>query len=107
MAWVRETAEGVIIQVRISPRARRTGAGGVHDGRLKISLQAPPVDGKANEALAGFLSRSLGIRKQDIRIRSGERSREKTIALAGICPRRLKDLLTPAPDAGHLSAPDA
>ena len=80
--------DGVRLAVRLTPRASRSGIGGiVHDaeGRslLAIRLNAPPVDGAANKALIAFLADALDLRRADIAIRSGETSRTKILQLGG------------------------
>lgn len=76
------------LAVRLTPRASRDGLEGVvtgPDGRpaLQLRLAAPPVDGAANKALVAFLTKALGLRKSDIAIRSGEKSRLKILHLSG------------------------
>lgn len=66
------------------PRASRTQIVGVHDERLKIKLTAPPVDGKANKALIGFLAKSLNLTWDQINILSGQTGRRKTVQLYGV-----------------------
>lgn len=82
------TQGGVRLALRLTPRASRNGVDGVAadaEGRpiLKLRLVAPPVEGAANEALIGFLAKTLSLRKADIAIRSGETSRVKILHLAG------------------------
>ena len=79
---------GVRLAVRLTPRASRNGLDGVvHDaeGRaaVQIRLNAPPVEGAANKALIAFVAGALGMRKSDISIRSGEKSRLKMLELTG------------------------
>jgi hypothetical protein len=57
---------------------------GISNDRLRIRIQAPPVEGKANRELVKFLAASLGLRKTDIVIKRGESSREKTLLLSGL-----------------------
>ena len=79
---------GVRLALRLTPRASRSGVDGIGtdaEGRplLKLRLVTPPVEGAANEALIAFLDKTLGLRKADITIRSGETSRVKILHLAG------------------------
>jgi len=81
-------AGGVRLAVRLTPRASRNDVDGVvtgADGRtaLQIRLTAPPVEGAANTALISFLAETLGLRKRDIEIRSGETARIKILHLSG------------------------
>ena len=67
----------------VVPRASKCAIAGVHDGRLKVMLDAPPVDGKANDALIAFFAKALGVPKRDVAIVRGEKGRQKTLALRG------------------------
>ncbi|MBB2962231.1 hypothetical protein FHU13_002623 [Methylobacterium sp. R2-1] len=80
--------DGLVLAVRLTPRASRTGLDGVRteaDGRPILSLRvaAPPVDGAANAALIAFVARSLGLRKAEVTLLSGETSRTKRLHLSG------------------------
>ena len=84
----RVTEDGVLLAVRLTPRASRDGVDGIAadaDGKpiLKIRLTAPPVDGEANAALIAFLAKTLSLKKADIAIRSGQTSRTKMVMLSG------------------------
>jgi uncharacterized protein len=78
------TAEGVELTVRVIPRARKTEISGERDGALVVRVAAPPVEGAANEALVEFFSSALRLPRRAIRIVSGERGRQKRIAIAGV-----------------------
>jgi len=82
-AWLRQEAGGVTLELLVQPRASRTRVVGEHDGRLKLQLAAPPVDGEANAALVEFLAGALGVRKGDVTIARGEAGRRKTVRVAG------------------------
>ncbi|MBA4358743.1 MAG: YggU family protein [Desulfovibrio sp.] len=75
---------GVTFSVRVTPRASREQIVGVAEGALKVQLTAPPVDGAANAALVKLLAKALGLAKSRVSIVSGERSRDKVVAVAGI-----------------------
>lgn len=68
---------------------------GDHDGRLKIQLAAPPVEGKANAALVRFLADTLSIVRAQVEVVGGATSRRKTVRLAGIDPHRVMMRLMP------------
>lgn len=77
-------AGSVRFPVRVQPRASRTELAGTQQGALKVRLQAPPVDGAANEALVDFLAESLGVPRRTVRIVSGASSRTKVVEVTGI-----------------------
>jgi len=84
---VRETQDGASFLVRVAPRASRTAMVGVmgygNDAAVKIALQAPPVEGRANAALIEFLAELLGVARSAIEIASGENARTKRIVVRG------------------------
>lgn len=71
----------VLLTIYLQPGAKKSEVSGMHDGHIKIKINSPPVDGKANEALILFLSEFLDIPKSKIKIVSGEKSRIKKIAI--------------------------
>jgi uncharacterized protein (TIGR00251 family) len=83
----------MIIKVHLQPGAKRNEIVGRHGDaiKIKIKIKAPPVDGKANEALIEFLSETLGIAKSKIEIVSGHTSRQKLVSIA--CNEALIDQL--------------
>ena len=81
------------IDVRVIPRAGKTEIGGTRDGALLVRLNAPPVDGAANDALIAFLAAILDTPRSTIRIVSGERGRRKRVAIAGISADRVRAIL--------------
>jgi uncharacterized protein (TIGR00251 family) len=94
MPWLREVPGAVVLEVLVQPRSSRTRAVGEHDGRLKIQLAAPPVDGEANLALVEFLAGELGVRKGDVAIERGETGRRKTVRVAGVCAAAVRAALS-------------
>jgi uncharacterized protein (TIGR00251 family) len=76
--------------VWVKPRARRTQVVGIREGALHVALTAPPVEGKANEALMKFLASMLDVRQGQVEIVSGARSRYKVIRISGIAPEELR-----------------
>ena len=89
MVNIKETAEGVIIQVHVVPRSARSEVAGFQGDALKIRITAPPVEGQANAECIRFLSDILGIKKKQVRILSGHKSKKKTVAIEGV---RRKDI---------------
>ena len=72
------------------PRARKSEFAGFRDDVLVIRLAAPPVDGAANDALIEFLSDTFQIPRRAVQILSGERARQKRIAIAGITLEQIR-----------------
>ena len=91
--WLEAVAGGVELRVLVQPRASRTKVVGEHDGRLKIALAAPPVDGEANAALIEFLSDALNVRKSDVSLLEGETSRRKRLAVRGVARSQVMAIL--------------
>ena len=81
---IKTTADGVSIDCYITPRASRTEIKGVRNGALSISLQAPPIDGKANKELIKFISKSLRVPKSNIEIIKGHLNRHKSLIIHGV-----------------------
>jgi uncharacterized protein (TIGR00251 family) len=79
-----EAAGFVTLSVRIQPRASKNELTRMEDGKIKIRLTAPPVDGAANEALVRFLADVCSVAKSQVEIVSGHTGREKVIKISGI-----------------------
>ena len=84
----------VIFAVRIQPRASKDEIAGEIAGALKIRLQAPALEGRANEALIEFLADLLKTPKGAVRILSGERSRIKRLEIRGVTKQQIERLIT-------------
>lgn len=84
---LRATAAGVTLAVRAQPGAKKTAITGIYgegpSAQLKIAVNAPPVEGRANSALVAFLSELFAIPRNKIQIVSGELSRSKVFLLSG------------------------
>jgi hypothetical protein len=83
-AWLHEVDDGVLIDVHLQPGARRSAICGEHGGRLKIATVAPPLEGRANDALVEWLAHRLGLPQRRLHLVSGRRSRDKTVRATGI-----------------------
>ena len=81
---------GVVLEILVAPRASACRVVGVHDGRLKIALTAPPVDGAANAALIEFLAETIDCSKRQIRLVYGAASKRKRVLLAGLAPEPVR-----------------
>lgn len=89
-----EMREGAVrFGVRVQPRASRTELAGAYGDAVKIRLAAPPVEGAANEELVAFLAARLKVPKRAVRITRGERSRTKTVEVAGVEADRVREAL--------------
>jgi uncharacterized protein (TIGR00251 family) len=78
-SWIKEHSKGSTLSLYVQPGATKTSISGEHDGRLKIRIKAPPVDGEANKCLIEFLSETFKISKAKIHLLSGESSRQKLV----------------------------
>src|SRR4051812_18901501 len=78
---LRPRADGVLLLVSVMPNAKRTEVDGLHDGALRVRLAAPPIEGRANEALVAWLAKSLGVPKRSVELLRGESSRRKQVAI--------------------------
>ena len=74
----------MVLDIRVIPRAPRTRIDGTRGGAILIRLAAPPVDGAANDALVAFLSEALALPRRNIRVVSGEKSRDKRVEIEGL-----------------------
>lgn len=84
MPYLTAAKDGTVyLAVHVQPRASRNAVSGIYDGCLKISVTTPPVDGKANTAIAAFLSTLLGVAKRDVKLISGQTSRRKVFQITG------------------------
>lgn len=79
--------------VKVKPRSSPEGIAGIHDGNLVIRLSAPAVDGRANYALVSYLAKLLRIKKTEVLLVTGEKSRTKLLELVGIPMAEATDLL--------------
>jgi len=97
MAAITATPTGTLLRLRVQPRASVERLEGVRDGRVRLRLTAPPVDGAANAACLAFLAQTLGIRRAQICLQAGEKSRDKLIHIAGLTPAQVAAALGLAP----------
>lgn len=90
---VREHDGSVTFDVLVQPRASRAKLGPVHDGRLKVAVTSPPVDGEANAAVIALIAESLGVTRSAVEVVAGASSRRKTIKVAGVARAAIEALL--------------
>jgi uncharacterized protein (TIGR00251 family) len=82
---LRDGKRGAALAIRVIPRARKTEISEImSDGTIKIKVTAPPVDGKANQALVDFLAKILDIPPSNIEIIAGETGRNKLVSILGM-----------------------
>jgi uncharacterized protein (TIGR00251 family) len=94
MLDIQERNGAVLVAVRVQPRASRDEVVGEMDGALKVRLQAPAVENRANDALCEYLAALLKTPKSAVRILSGDRSRIKRIEIRGVTKQQVLGLLT-------------
>lgn len=82
----------ITVNVRVIPRARRTECAGFKDDVLVVRVAAPPVDAAANRALIELLSSALHVPRRAVRIVSGERARQKRVAIEGVTGEQVRAL---------------
>lgn len=92
-SWIHPSPSGAAITVHAAPRASADAVQGLHGDALKIRLNAPPVDGKANAELVHFLSSKLGIAKSNIAIKRGLNQRRKIIGINGLSAAEIEKRL--------------
>jgi uncharacterized protein (TIGR00251 family) len=80
----RTTVSRTLLDIRVIPRAKRSAVAGTRGDAWLVRLQAPPVDGAANEELMTLLAEVLGVSKRAVSIVSGETSRQKRVQVIGI-----------------------
>jgi uncharacterized protein (TIGR00251 family) len=76
--------EGVLITVRVAPRAARPGIAGTRDDALLVRLNAAPVDGAANAELIEVIADAMGVPRRAVSITAGEKSRRKIVLVSGV-----------------------
>lgn len=77
------------LDVLVVPRASRTRVVGIQDGRLRLQLAAPPVDGEANASLVEFVAELFGVRRSAVQLMAGATGRRKRLRIEGGDPARL------------------
>jgi uncharacterized protein (TIGR00251 family) len=100
---VREREGSVSFLVRVQPRASCCEIDGEWQGALRIRLDAPPVDGRANDALRKFLAARLKVPVSAVKIAAGEQSRTKRIEIRGVTATQIRAMAAPAAHPGRHS----
>ncbi len=94
-SWLRSDGDAVVVLIHLQPGARRSGAAGEYNGRLKVAVTAPPLEGRANKALCQWVAECLGLPARQVRIVSGEHSRDKVLRVEGVASDRVRRGLAP------------
>lgn len=81
------------LKLFVQAKAKKNQFTGIYDGRLKLAVAAPPVEGKANKEIVSFLASFFGLKKKQIKLVAGERSRRKTCILEDLEERVLQEKL--------------
>lgn len=81
--WYRRNGDVLTLTLHIQPGAKRTEVAGLHGDALKIRLAAPPIEGRANEALLKFIAESFAVPLRQVELKQGGQSRHKVVAVSG------------------------
>ncbi|MDR0771122.1 MAG: DUF167 family protein [Burkholderiales bacterium] len=81
VSWRREDGGALVLTLHVQPGAKRTEIQGIHDNALKVRLAAPPVDGKANQALRRFLAEAFGVGLRAVTLEHGLSTRHKVVRI--------------------------
>jgi uncharacterized protein (TIGR00251 family) len=93
---VSEREGRVLVDVHVVPRASRSAITGLHGGRIRVTLAAPPVDDAANDELVALFARALARPRRDVEIVRGRSGRRKTLAIRGVSAAQVTALLPAA-----------
>jgi uncharacterized protein len=93
MIPIHETSFGVTFAIRVHPRAKKNAINGEVGDALKVSLTAPPIDGRANEACIAFFAKLLRVPRSSVTIASGLSSRNKVIRVEGVTSDHIRERL--------------
>lgn len=80
-----------LLKLHVTPRGSRSEITGWREDTLCVKITAPPVEGAANAAILKFIADSLGVRKSQVELVSGERSREKTVRISGLSDADIRE----------------
>ena len=93
MIPLRESKDGITFSIKVHPRAKKDEIAGTVGDALKLSLAAPPVEGKANEACVRFFAEFLRVPRSSVTIAAGESSRNKVIRVQGLTVAQVEERL--------------
>ena len=92
---------GVLIAVHAQPGAGRSHVVGRHGDALKVRVAVPPVNDRANAAIAALLAEQFGVKDKDVALVSGSKSRQKRFRITGVDPEEVDRLIEAALDTGN------
>lgn len=94
MSWYRQHTDGWVLTLHVQPGAKQTQIIGLHGDALKIKLAAPPIEGRANEALLKFIAKVFEVPLRQVELKQGGQSRHKVVAITDskIDPMTLLDV---------------
>ena len=81
--WYRRSGDVITLTLHVQPGAKRSGIAGLHGEALKLRLAAPPVEGRANEALLKLIAELFGVPLRQVELKQGGQSRHKVVAITG------------------------
>ncbi len=81
--WYRRTGDSIILTLHVQPGAKQTSIAGLHGDALKIRLAAPPIEGRANEALLRFVADFFKVTLREVELKQGGQSRHKRVEVRG------------------------
>ena len=93
MIPVGETTDGIVFNIRVIPRASKCELAGVQGDALKLRITAPPVEGAANKECVRFLSSMLGVKKSQIKIIAGHKSKNKKVSISGVTRKDIESVV--------------
>jgi len=91
MVTIHDTPSGATFAVKVHPRAKRNAITGEVGDALKLSLTAPPIEGRANEACIEFIANLLKLPRSSVTIASGQNSRRKVIRVVGLSAEEVRE----------------
>ncbi|MDD4964945.1 MAG: DUF167 family protein [Gallionella sp.] len=93
MSWYRPHADGLVLTLHVQPGAKKTQVIGLHGDALKIKLAAPPIEGRANEALLKFIAKLFDVPLLQVELKQGGQSCHKVVAITNskVDPKSLLD----------------
>lgn len=94
MIPIHNSPSGSSFAVKVQPRARKNAVTGEIGDAIKISLTAPPLEGRANQALIELLAQLLKVSRSSIKIAAGQNSRRKVVVIAGLSAREVERRLS-------------